>query len=65
MKKVLDLFCGGGGWSKGAEMAGYTKGIGIDNDKTVRETFEYNHPDYEFILADLRDLEPQGDSLLL
>ena len=58
MKKVLDLFCGAGGWTSGAQMAGYTKGIGIDNDKTVKETFEYNHPDYEFILADLSELNP-------
>ena len=53
MKKVLDLFCGAGGFSKGFEMAGYTKGVGIDNNKTVKETFEHNHPDYEFWLADL------------
>lgn len=39
-------------------MAGYTKGIGIDFEKTVQETFEQNHPDYEFILADLGSLNP-------
>lgn len=58
MKRVIDLFCGAGGFSKGFEMAGYTKGIGIDNQKSVRKTFETNHPDYEFILADLYDLHP-------
>ena len=58
MKKVLDLFCGAGGFSKGFEMVGYTKGVGIDNEKTVKETFEQNHLDYEFILSDLKDLEP-------
>lgn len=57
--KVLDLFCGCGGFSKGFEMSGYTKGIGIDFQKTVKETFEYNHPDYEFILSDIKELNPE------
>ncbi len=58
-KKILDLFCGAGGFSKGFQMAGYTKGLGIDFEKHVKETFENNHPDYEFILSDIKELNPE------
>lgn len=55
---VLDLFCGCGGFSHGFMGAGYKIKYGIDNDKNVKETFEYNHPNAEFILADLYDFNP-------
>ncbi|MFX0132075.1 MAG: DNA (cytosine-5-)-methyltransferase [Candidatus Hodarchaeota archaeon] len=56
--KVLDLFCGAGGFSTGFLQAGFTVKYAIDNDKKVKKTFEYNHPETEFILSDVRDLEP-------
>lgn len=57
--KVLDLFCGCGGFSSGFEQAGFKVKYGIDNSKLVRETFEYNHPNTEFILSDVRDMIPE------
>ena len=30
--RVIDAFCGAGGWSAGAVAAGYTPVLGIDND---------------------------------
>lgn len=57
--KVLDLFSGAGGFSHGFQKAGYSIKWGIDSDKLVRETFEHNHPNSEFICADLRDLNPE------
>lgn len=42
--KVLDLFCGCGGLSKGFMDAGFHVEIGIDNDATALKTFLHNHP---------------------
>jgi DNA-cytosine methyltransferase len=56
--KVLDLFCGCGGFSKGFLDAGSELVAGIDNEKRVHETFEHNHPNAEFICADLTTLDP-------
>lgn len=57
-KSVLDLFCGGGGFSCGFIKAGFDVKYGIDYEKTVQETFEYNHPDSEFVFADINELDP-------
>lgn len=56
--KVLDLFCGCGGFSYGFQRAGFDIIAGIDNWKGCKETFEYNHPNAEFILSDIRELDP-------
>jgi len=56
---VLDLFCGCGGFSSGFLQAGYKVKYGIDNWKNCKETYEYNHPYTEFILADIKDLNPE------
>ncbi|MFX1504250.1 MAG: DNA cytosine methyltransferase, partial [Promethearchaeota archaeon] len=55
---VLDLFCGCGGFSLGFEKAGFNVKFAIDQWKGCKETFEYNHPNTEFILADITDLDP-------
>lgn len=57
--KVLDLFCGGGGLSSGFIAAGYRVVWGIDNDPAVQRTYERNHPDTEFICADVQELDPR------
>lgn len=61
-KTVLDLFCGAGGFSIGFELADYDVKYAIDNTKLVKETFEYNHPNTEFILEDIRELDPNDFS---
>lgn len=57
--KVLDLFCGAGGFSLGFEQAGFKVKYGIDNWEGCKETFEYNHPNTKFILEDIRELKPR------
>lgn len=59
MKTVLDLFCGCGGFSTGFLKAGYDVKYGIDSWKGCKETFEYNHPNTEFILGDISELNPE------
>ena len=41
--KIIDLFCGCGGLSKGFEMAGFETILGIDFWKDAIETYNYNH----------------------
>ena len=55
--KILDICCGAGGFSAGVIRAGYDRGIGIDSWKGCRETFEYNHPEWEFVLGDISEIK--------
>lgn len=51
--RVLDLFCGCGGLSKGFEDAGFEIVLGIDNDVAALKTFENNHLNSKTLCADL------------
>jgi Alw26I/Eco31I/Esp3I family type II restriction m6 adenine DNA methyltransferase len=54
-RRFIDLFCGGGGFSKGMEMAGGKCVFALDHDKHCIETFRQNHDvnDDQFIAADI------------
>jgi DNA (cytosine-5)-methyltransferase 1 len=52
---VLDLFCGVGGMSYGFSMAGFKPVLGIDNDKSARQTYIQNHENTKFECLDLSD----------
>jgi len=43
MPNVIDLFCGGGGFSEGFKQAGFDIVLGVDNDFLASETFRLNH----------------------
>ncbi|MGL5049310.1 MAG: DNA cytosine methyltransferase [Fusobacteriaceae bacterium] len=51
--KVLDMFCGAGGLSKGFIDAGYEVKLGVDFDKAALETFEANHGKAKALKLDL------------
>ena len=56
--KVLDLFCGAGGFSYGMEKNSHFKTvIALDNDPTVAETFKKNMPHTEVVIGDITNLE--------
>lgn len=58
--RVLDLFCGTGGFSKGFEHEGnYQVVFGIDLLKAAADTFRLNHPDALTICGDIRDVAPE------
>lgn len=57
--KVIDLFCGTGGFSKGFENAGgFDVVLGIDLLPHAIETFKKNHPGASGLAADVRSLSP-------
>jgi len=55
--KVLDLFSGCGGLSKGFELAGFNIVAGNDILDHAGETYKRNHPDSKFFLGDITDEE--------
>jgi len=52
--RAVDFFCGGGGMSHGLRNAGIDVVAGIDNDPGCRETYEANHRDSSFVMADIK-----------
>ncbi|MGL5715694.1 DNA cytosine methyltransferase [Cetobacterium sp.] len=51
--KVLDMFCGAGGLSKGFIDAGYEVVLGVDFDEAALETFKANHGDAKALKLNL------------
>jgi DNA (cytosine-5)-methyltransferase 1 len=62
---AAELFCGAGGLSKGAEMAGFYVILGLDIHKPSAETFHLNHRHAYTILGDIREVKPEDVSALL
>jgi DNA (cytosine-5)-methyltransferase 1 len=55
--RVIDLFCGIGGFSRGFEMADYNVAFGIDNWQVALETFENSHSNPTIIKKNVEDLQ--------
>lgn len=57
--RVLDLFCGTGGFSKGFEQDGrFDVVFGLDLLRVAVETFHLNHPDAVVEVGDIRSIPP-------
>ncbi len=57
--KAIDFFCGGGGMTYGLRQADIKVIAGVDFDKDAKETYEFNNPGSEFILADVNELKEE------
>lgn len=55
---MIDLFCGAGGFSVGAELAGFHPVLGLDHFEPAMETWELNHPYSIPVLGDIKDINP-------
>lgn len=53
---AVDLFCGAGGLSLGAEMAGIKIKIAVENDRHAVKTYRRNHPDVTLLEEDIRNI---------
>lgn len=54
----VDIFCGAGGLSLGAEMAGVQVRFAVEKDKSAALTYRYNHPDTNVIEDDIHNINP-------
>lgn len=54
--KIVDLFCGSGGFSLGAHRAGFDVAAAFDIDPILTSAFERNFPGTELVLADVSKL---------
>lgn len=56
--RILDLFCGAGGFSYGMEKNSHFKTVvSLDNDPYIYDTFKKNMPECEVIIGDITQLE--------
>jgi len=56
--KVLDLFCGAGGFSEGFSNGGFIVEKAVDSWKPAVATYALNHPETKVIQADARYVNP-------
>jgi len=54
--KILDLFCGAGGFSLGAHAAGYRTTLAIDIDRKLTSSFGQNFPTATLLHADISEI---------
>lgn len=63
--KMLDLFCGAGGFALGCAWAGFQSIFGIDHFEPAMKTWSRNHPDGIGCLGDITKLDPEYVKKLL
>lgn len=59
--KVVDLFCGCGGFSEGARLAGHDVALAVDNDERALLIHKLNHPKSNHICANLPDQHVENE----
>ncbi len=58
MYKILDLFCGAGGFSWGMSMnKNFEIVCGLDLDNDAANTFRFNHPNAKVFVGDIQNIE--------
>lgn len=65
MTKIVDLFCGCGGFGLGAKQAGFEVVVAVDIDTTLQSAYKRNFPKTEVVTGDLSTMgESEWTSLL-
>lgn len=57
--RLLELFCGTGGFSQGARKAGLHTSVAIDIDPVLTSSYKANFPETNLVLADVSKLNAQ------
>lgn len=52
----VDLFAGAGGLSLGAEMAGISVKVAVENDIYAAQTYQANHPNTVVVTKDIQEI---------
>lgn len=55
--KIVDLFCGCGGFGLGAKLAGFDVVVAVDIDHTLQSAYKLNFPQTNVVNGDLSQLE--------
>ena len=63
--KMLDLFCGAGGFAVGCSWAGFESVFGVDHLEPAMKTWCENHPNAIGCLGDITKIEPEEIKALL
>lgn len=61
MLKLIDLFSGVGGLSRGFEMAGFEPNLAIEFDAQITESYAHNNPHSRVLNADISDINIQSE----
>ncbi|MGD0857087.1 MAG: DNA cytosine methyltransferase [Dehalococcoidia bacterium] len=61
--KVVDLFCGAGGFSLGFTQAGFNIIFAIDNQECCVETYRHNHPEISEAAVLCKDIKIADDDI--
>ena len=62
---LVDLFCGCGGFSLGAELAGFRSLAAVDLDPALKSGYRRNFPGTKAIQADVSDLDQSDWRIIL
>lgn len=57
--KIIDLFCGCGGLSRGFEMAGFKPALAIDHWADAIRTYKFNAPEVDARCVDIHDISDE------
>ena len=65
MAKIIDLFCGCGGFGLGAKLAGFDVAVAVDIDETLQSAYVKNFPKTKVVNGDLSKMGPKEWTKLL
>jgi DNA (cytosine-5)-methyltransferase 1 len=63
--KLVDLFCGAGGFSRGFKDEGFNVVLGVDNMPQVAESFRANFPGAQVLVEDVQELRSEDVASLV
>lgn len=63
--RIIDLFCGAGGFGLGFKQAGFRIVLGVDNNKAPARSYKYNFPEAIVLAEDLKNITGKDIELML
>jgi len=63
--KIVDLFCGCGGFGLGAELAGFKSVVAVDIEANLQSAYTRNFPEARTLLSDIGGMDSETWNLIL